>query len=157
MANHNGDILLVEDNEDDAEVTIRTLKKSGVANEVYWTKDGAEALDFLYARGRYQGRDPNHLPQVVLLDLRLPKLSGLEVLKQLRTDPAFRLLPVVVLTSSTQDEDVVRSYELGVNSYVSKPVKFEDFAKVVEQLGMYWLLINRRPNPPPPPRVKRNE
>ncbi len=150
MQQANGDILLVEDNDEDAEVTIRTLKKSSVANEVFWVKDGAEALDFIYARGSYQGRDPRHLPQVVLLDLRLPKLDGLEVLKQLRADPVHRLLPVVVLTSSTQDEDIVRSYELGVNSYVSKPVQFEEFSKVVEQLGMYWLLINRRPPLPPP-------
>lgn len=144
MTVRNGDILLVED----SDLTIRALRKSGVANEVFWVRSGAEALDFLYARGNYRGRDPTHLPQLVLLDLHLPQLDGLEVLKQLRSDPGRRLLPVVVLTSSTQDEHVVRSYELGVNSYVAKPVKFEDFAGVVEQLGMYWLLINRPPELP---------
>jgi two-component system response regulator len=145
MTHKAGDILLVEDNDQDAEIAIRTLKKKGVANEVHWVKDGVEALDFIRATGKYQGRDPNNLPQVVLLDLRLPKMDGLEVLQAIRTDPRLKLLPVVVLTSSTEEEDIVRSYELGVNSYVSKPVTFEDFSHVVEQLGMYWLLINRRP------------
>lgn len=147
MNNKAGDILLVEDSDEDAEITIRALKKKSVANEVHWVKDGVEALDFICARGKYQGRDPKNLPQVVLLDLRMPKLDGLEVLKALRADPRLKLLPVVVLTSSTEEEDIVRSYELGVNSYVSKPVNFEEFSQVVEQLGMYWLLINRRPTP----------
>ncbi len=145
MSNEKGDILLVEDSDDEAEIVIRTLKSKGVANEVHWVKDGADALDFIYAKGKYQGRDPRRLPQVVLLDLQLPKLDGLEVLRKIRGDARLKLLPVVMLTSSTQQEDIVRSYELGVNSYVAKPVKFEEFSKVVEHLGMYWLLINRRP------------
>jgi CheY-like chemotaxis protein len=139
----NNFILLVEDSPEDGEITIRALKKQGLANEVQWVKDGAEALDFLRCAGTYQGRSPDHLPRVILLDLKLPKLSGMEVLQQIKADEQLRLIPVVVVTSSTQEEDVVRSYKLGVNSFVSKPVKFEDFSKVVSQLGMYWLLINK--------------
>lgn len=139
------ELLLVEDNPEDAEVTMRTLSKEGVANKVVWIKDGAEALDFLFCRGAWKDRDPNHIPRVILLDLKLPKVSGLEVLQQVRTDPRTRMIPVVVLTSSTQDEDIVRSYQLGVNSYVSKPVTFEQFARVVAHLGMYWMLINKAP------------
>lgn len=137
------EILLVEDNPDDAEVTQRALKKQNVANHLFWVKDGAEALDFLFCNGNYAGRDPNHLPKVVMLDLRLPKVDGLEVLQKMRADPRTRRVPVVVLTSSTQDQDMIQSYELGANSFVSKPVRFEEFARVVSQLGMYWLLANK--------------
>ncbi|MEW6168293.1 MAG: response regulator [Pseudomonadota bacterium] len=138
-------ILLVEDNPDDAEMTIRALRKQNVANDLVWVKDGAEALDFLFRTGAYQHRDGAHNPKVVLLDLRLPKVDGIEVLQRLRADPRTKTVPVVILTSSTQDEDRIRTYELGANSYVSKPVKFEEFARVVSQLGLYWLMINKPP------------
>jgi CheY-like chemotaxis protein len=136
-------ILLVEDNPEDAEVTIRALKKQNVANNLVWVKDGAEALDFLFCTGDYARRDQCPQPRVVLLDLRLPKLDGLEVLERMRADERTRLTPVVILTSSTQDQDKVRSYQKGANSFVSKPVKFEEFARVVSQLGMYWVLVNK--------------
>lgn len=138
-------VLLVEDNPNDAELTIRALKKQNLANSLVWVKDGAEALDFLFGTGAYAPRDLHAGPRVVLLDLRLPKVDGLEVLQKMKADERTRAIPVVVLSSSTQDRDIIESYKLGVNSYVSKPVKFEEFAKEVAQLGMYWLLINRPP------------
>jgi two-component system response regulator len=134
-------ILLVEDNKDDEILTLRALRKSNILNDVIVVRDGAEALDFFFMRGRHQNRDPD-LPQVVLLDLNLPKVSGLGVLKQLRADDRFRLLPVVVLTSSKEDEDIVQSYALGANSYVRKPVEFTKFSDAVKTLGLYWLLLN---------------
>lgn len=141
------EILLVEDNPTEAELTIRALKKHNLANGLVWVKDGAEALDFLFKRGAYADRITKPDPSVMLLDLRLPKVDGLEVLRIIRADERTKLIPVVVLTSSTQDQDVVASYKLGVNSFVSKPVEFESFMKVVTELGLYWLLINRPPKP----------
>jgi CheY-like chemotaxis protein len=139
------EILLVEDNGDDAELTMRTLKKAGLGNGIVWLKNGALALEFLFGRGAYAGRSVGERPRLVLLDLKLPKVSGLEVLQQIRADARTANIPVVILSSSTQDRDILRSYDLGVNSYVSKPVQFEEFAKVVTQLGLYWLLINEAP------------
>jgi len=138
------DILLVEDNPTDAELTQRALRKHGLANHLEWVKDGALALDFLFRRGNYAARH-NLIPHVVLLDLRLPKVDGLEVLKQMRADERTRLIPVVVMTSSREERDVVESYQLGANSFVSKPVGFEEFAKTVAELGLYWMLVNRAP------------
>jgi two-component system, response regulator len=137
-------ILLAEDNEDDAFLTVRTLKKQRLVNEVVWVKDGAEALDFLFARGSYSERDPGRLPQVVLLDLNLPKVSGLEVLQALRQHEATQLLPVVMLTSSKEESDVLGSYNGRANSYVQKPVSSDAFSEAVRQLGAYWLLLNER-------------
>ena len=137
--------LLVEDNPDDEALTMRALKQSKLANEIVITRDGNEALEFLFATGKYAGRDVSHTPAVILLDLKLPKLSGLEVLQQLRGDPRTRLVPVVVLTSSSEDEDMMRSYQLGANSYVRKPVVFGRFADAVSQLGLYWMLLNQPP------------
>lgn len=134
------DILLIEDNPDDAEITLRTLRKRNLANTVAWVKDGAEALAFIFGTADAPGI---RRPKVILLDLRLPKVDGLEVLQRLKLDEGTRKIPVVALSSSTQDQDVKRCYELGVNSYVSKPVKFEDFAESVAKLGMYWLMVNR--------------
>jgi len=140
-----GYILLVEDNQDDEELTLIAFKKANILNEIAIARDGQEALDFLYAQGDYAGRDPNDLPQVILLDLKLPKLSGLEVLQRVRSDPRTRLIPVVVMTSSSEEEDILSSYRLGANSYVRKPVEFQRFADSVRQLGLYWLLINQPP------------
>jgi two-component system, response regulator len=137
-----GIILLVEDNVDDEELTLRALRDANVANDVVVVRDGAEALDFLHATGAYAARDAARTPQVVLLDLKLPKLGGLEVLKRLRADPRTAPVPVVVLTSSSEEEDVIASYRLGANSYVRKPVEFSRFAEAVRQLGLYWLLLN---------------
>lgn len=139
------EVLLVEDNPDDAELTTRVLQKQNLANRLVWLKNGAQALDFVFARGAYAGRRVDDTPRLMLLDLSLPKVSGLEVLQQVKADPRTRKMPVVVLSSSTQDKDILRTYDLGVNSYVSKPVQFEEFARVVTQLGLYWLLINKRP------------
>jgi len=140
-------ILLVEDNPDDAEVARRALRKAGMPGLLEWVKDGAEALDFMFGTGAYQGRAAA-APRVVLLDMRLPKVDGLEVLRALKGDPRTRAIPVVMMTSSTQDEDVARSYAEGANSFVSKPVQFEEFARQVGDLGRYWLHVNR---PPPGP------
>jgi CheY-like chemotaxis protein len=139
------EILLVEDNAEDAELTMRAFKKANLGNGIVWLKNGALALDFLFGRGAYAGHSTETRPRLVLLDLKLPKVSGLEVLQQIRGDARTANLPVVILSSSTQDRDILRSYDLGVNSYVSKPVQFEEFAKVVTQLGLYWLLINKAP------------
>ena len=138
-------ILLVEDNPDDEALTLRALKKNHIANHIVVAHDGVEALDYLFATGAYVGRDPAERPALVLLDLKLPKIDGLEVLKRLRADPRTSLLPVVVLTSSREDQDLVRSYSLGANSYVRKPVDFNQFVEAVRQLGMYWLMLNEGP------------
>ena len=140
------EILLVEDTAADAELTIRALKKNCLVNNLVWVKDGAEALDFLFATGVYADRDKTHQPKVVLLDLRLPRISGVEVLRRLKSDDRARTIPVVVLTSSKEDVDVEECYRLGVNSYITKPVSFDEFVKVVGELGLYWLLLNKIPN-----------
>jgi CheY-like chemotaxis protein len=142
---HEVEILLIEDSLEDAELTIRVLKEQNLANRLVWLKNGAAGLDFLFGRGAYAGRGVAEAPRLVLLDLNLPKISGLEVLPQLKADPRTRKIPVVVLSSSTQDKDILRTYDLGVNSYVSKPVHFEEFAAVVTQMGLYWMLINKPP------------
>jgi len=139
------EILLVEDNPTDAELAIRALKKSNLSNRLVWVKDGAEALDFLFCKGQYAERECDRIPHVILLDLRLPKVDGLEVLRTIKNDARTSFIPVVVLTSSREDRDVTESYKLGVNSYISKPVEFDNFAKTVAELGMYWLLLNRAP------------
>jgi len=138
-------ILLVEDNPDDEALTMRALKASKLANEIVITRDGNEALEFLFGTGKYEGRDASITPAVVLLDLKLPKVSGLEVLERLRADPRTKITPVVVLTSSSEDEDMLSSYRLGANSYVRKPVVFGKFADAVSQLGLYWMLLNQPP------------
>jgi len=138
-------ILLVEDNPNDEELTLRALRKANIANEVAIARDGQEALDFLFREGKYAGREPTTMPAVVLLDLKLPKLDGIDVLQRIRADPRTKLVPVVVLTSSSEDEDMVRSYQSGANSYVRKPIEFSAFANAVTQLGMYWVLINQIP------------
>jgi two-component system, response regulator len=138
-------ILLVEDNPDDEELTLMALKKNKILNEVVVARDGEEALGYLFGTGKFAGRDTSHLPQVILLDLKLPKLGGLEVLQRLRANPRTRLISVVVLTSSSEEEDIVSSYRLGANSYVRKPVEFNRFADAVRQLGLYWLLLNEAP------------
>ena len=137
------EILLVEDNPRDVEMTLRALRKHNLANNVHVVKDGAEALDFIFSRGAYAHRDPNHAPKVVLLDLKLPKVSGLEVLRAIKGDEQTRTIPVVVLTSSQEEKDMVESYRLGVNSYIVKPLDFDKFIESVGQLGLYWLLINK--------------
>ena len=138
-------ILLVEDNPRDEELTLRALRKSNVLNPVVVARDGVEALDYLFVRGAYADRDPAAIPQVVLLDLKLPKIDGLEVLRAMRAAPSTRLLPVVVLTSSIEEQDLIRSYSLGANSYVRKPVDFAQFVEAVRQLGVYWLVLNSTP------------
>jgi two-component system response regulator len=136
-------ILLVEDNPDDELLTIRALKKNKILNEVAVARDGAEALDYLFGTGIHAGRDLSVQPQVILLDLNLPKISGLDVLKRIRSEASTRLLPVVVLTTSNEEKDLVGSYSLGANSYIRKPVDFEQFSESIRQLGMYWLVLNR--------------
>ena len=136
-------ILLVEDNPADAELCIRALRRHNLVNDLIWVKDGAEALDFLFCTGAYAGRTGTGGLKVILLDLRLPKIDGLEVLRRIRADERTRNIPVVVLTSSQEDPDVIASYALGVNSFISKPVNFKDFSATVEKLGLYWMLINR--------------
>jgi two-component system response regulator len=139
------DVLLVEDSEEDAELTIRTLRKHNLAAKLKWVRDGAEALNFLSGTGIYSGRDTRFAPAIVLLDLRLPKVDGLEVLEKMRANVRTRRIPVVVLTSSTEQSDISRTYALGGNSFVSKPVESEEFVSAVTQLGLYWLLVNRAP------------
>ena len=140
------DILLVEDNIDDAELTIRGLKKYSMANNLFHVPDGEEALDFIFATGKYLGkRDILQRPKLILLDIQMPKLSGIEVLKKIRGDERTRLMPVVILTSSREDPDIKKCYELGVNSYIVKPVKFDNFAEAIKNLGFYWLLLNQPP------------
>ncbi|HEX7964150.1 MAG TPA: response regulator [Gammaproteobacteria bacterium] len=138
-------ILIVEDNPDDEEMTLRSLHDAGLANDVHVVRDGVEALDFLFGAGPFAKRDTTRMPAVVLLDLKLPKLDGIDVLNRMRKDDRTRSIPVVVLTSSSEEEDIVRSYKSGANSYVRKPVVFAEFAKVVSQLGLYWLLLNEVP------------
>ena len=140
-------ILLVEDNPDDEELTIRSLRKANIANDIAVARDGNEALEFLFCEGSHSGRDPCKMPAVVLLDLKLPKLNGIEVLRKIRADARTVLIPVVVLTSSSEEEDMLQSYISGANSYVRKPVDFGAFAEAVTQLGVFWLLHNQDPPP----------
>jgi two-component system response regulator len=138
-------ILLVEDNPDDEELTLLSLRKNNLAHDIVVVRDGVEAIEFLFGNGQYASRDVSHVPTVILLDLKLPKLDGLGVLKRLRAEERTRTLPVVVLTSSSQDADVIASYNLGANSYVRKPVEFGAFVEAVSSLGLYWVLLNRPP------------
>jgi len=143
MQNIDGLILLVEDNKNDEDLTVRAFKKNNLKNELKIARDGAEALDFLFGEGAYAGRDTGVMPQLILLDLKLPKVDGLEVLRRIRSDARTKLLPVVVLTSSKEEQDLVSSYSLGANSYVRKPVDFTEFVGAVTQLGCYWLVLNQ--------------
>ncbi len=138
-------ILLVDDNPDDVEITLMAFRKSNIANEVVVVNDGQEALDYLHGTGAWEGRNCLAMPNIVLLDLNLPKVAGLQVLRRIRADAKTKLLPVVVLTTSTEDSDLVSSYDLGANSYVRKPVEFEQFVEAVRQLALYWLSVNERP------------
>jgi two-component system, response regulator len=142
---HSKVILLVEDNPDDETLTLRALNKNKILNEIIVARDGAEALDYLFGTGAYAGRDTKIQPQLILLDLKLPKVDGLEVLKRLRADPRTALQPVTVLTTSNEERDIVTSYQLGVNSYIRKPVDFDSFIEAVRQLGLYWLVLNTAP------------
>ena len=139
------EILLVEDNPNDVELTLRALKKHNITNNVHVVKDGAEALEYIFATGAYASRDINHNPKVILLDLKLPKVDGIEVLRRIKSDGRTKVIPVVVLTSSKEERDLVQSYKLGANSYITKPVDFESFVKSVAELGLYWLLLNQPP------------
>ena len=139
------EILLVEDNPNDVELALHALKKNNIANRIEVVRDGAEALDFIFCTGAYASRSIDHAPKVILLDLKLPKVDGLEVLRQIKSDPRMRAIPVVVLTSSREERDIVESYNLGVNSYIVKPVDFEQFTEAVHTLGLYWLLLNQPP------------
>lgn len=138
------EILLVEDSESDLKLTLRALRKSNVANRIEIARDGEEALDFLFARGAHAGREREH-PRLVLLDLKLPKVDGLDVLRAIKADASLRNVPVVILTSSPEQRDILESYNLGVNSYIVKPVEFEGFMAAVSEIGMYWMLLNRAP------------
>ena len=141
------EVLLVEDNVHDAEMTIRALRKVNLANNLVHVKDGEEALEFIFAQGKFADRQPSDLPKVILLDIKMPKVDGIEVLKQLKSHESSKAIPVVIMTSSKEEQDIINSYQLGVNSYVVKPVDFEGFARAVSQLGMYWLLTNQPPLP----------
>lgn len=139
------EILLVEDNPNDVELTLHALKHNKISNHIYVVRDGAEALDFIFCARAYEGRDMEVPPKLILLDLKLPKVDGLEVLKRIKTHPRSRTIPVVMLTSSREERDIVEGYQLGVNSYITKPVEFEQFSQAVKQLGLYWLLLNEPP------------
>lgn len=149
MNNRNGsenvDILLVEDNRHDAELTMRALTKSELRNKLHWVEDGVEALDFVRATGAYTGRDPTQFPKLILLDLKMPRLNGLDVVRELKSDERTRPIPVVVMTSSNQSRDVAESYRLGVNGYVTKPIHFMDLADAISQIAIYWLRVNQVP------------
>ncbi len=146
MSSDEVEILLVEDNPSDAELTMRALKRKNMINKLVWVKDGAEALDFIFAKGVYSDRNMEDVPKLILLDLRMPKVDGLEVLHRIKENDLTKKIPVVILTSSSEDRDIVESYKLGVNSYVSKPVEFDEFIDAVSTLGFYWILINKPPS-----------
>lgn len=139
-------ILLVEDNPDDEALTLRALNKNNIGNSLVVVRDGAEALEFIFCTGAYANRDKNDTPQIILLDINLPKVDGLEVLRRVRADESTRLLPVVILTSSNEQQDMIKGYSLGANSYVRKPVDFNEFIEAVRQLGLYWLVLNKTPH-----------
>jgi CheY-like chemotaxis protein len=139
------EILLVEDNMADANLTMRALKKGGLSNNIYHVKDGAEALDFIFCKGNYSTRDINNKPKLVLLDLKMPKISGMEVLEKIKSDPNLKTVPVVILTSSKEDPDIKKAYEMGANSYIVKPVESENFFITVKDLGFYWMITNQLP------------
>ncbi|HUJ87180.1 MAG TPA: response regulator [Burkholderiales bacterium] len=139
------EILLVEDDPADAEMTLRALRRNHLANRVHWVKDGAEALEYMFRSGGYAGRDPNHTPKLIMLDIKMPKVDGIEVLRRLKANEATRTVPVVVMTSSNEEQDVIESYRLGVNSYIVKPVHFDAFLETVAKIGLYWVLTNRVP------------
>ncbi len=145
MRSKNKIIMLVEDDPDDEALALRALKQNNILNEVVVAHDGTEAMDYLFGTGAYAGRDTSVMPQVILLDLKLPKMDGLEVLRRLRADERTKLLPIVILTSSDEEQDVIDSYNLGANSYIRKPVSFTQFVEAVRQLGLYWLLLNETP------------
>jgi len=148
MDHNEVEILLVEDDPDDLELTLNTLRAEKLSNHIEVARDGEEALDFLFARGRYSGRSLQRAPKLILLDLKLPKVDGMEVLRQIKTHEATKTVPVVVMTSSREEKDLVESYQLGVNSYIQKPVDFDHFRKTIKQLGLYWLLVNQLPPTP---------
>lgn len=139
------EILLAEDSATDAEMTLRALRRNNLANKVHWVRDGEEALDYMFRRGPYASRNPGLSPKLVMLDIKMPKVDGIEVLRQLKADVALRAVPVVIMTSSSEERDVVESYHLGVNSYIVKPVEFEAFLETVAKIGLYWVLTNRVP------------
>lgn len=143
MMENSVEILLVEDNPNDVELTLHAFRKNHLANRIFVVRDGEEALNYLFAEGEFAERDINHRPRVILLDLKLPKVDGLEVLRRVKADPRTKMIPVVVLTSSREDRDIVESYSLGVNSYIRKPVDFDQFNESVRTIGMYWLLLNQ--------------
>ncbi len=146
MGNFNEvEILIVEDNPNDAEMALRALKKNKLANNVLIVEDGEEALDFIFARGKYSGRGKNNRPKIILLDLKLPKVDGFEVLKEIKGNEQTKIIPVIVMTSSKEETDMMKSYQLGVNSYIVKPVDFDKFVDAVHDLGLYWLLLNQQP------------
>ncbi|HEY4325953.1 MAG TPA: response regulator [Mucilaginibacter sp.] len=145
MSDDKIEILLVEDNPHDAELTIRSLRKVNLANKLIHVKDGAEALDFIFARGAFAHRKVENKPKVILLDIKMPKVDGIEVLRQIKSNESTKMIPVVIMTSSKEEQDIITSYNLGVNSYVVKPVDFEGFAKAVSELGFYWLMTNQAP------------
>jgi CheY-like chemotaxis protein len=144
--NNEVEILLVEDNPNDAELAMRALKKNNLANKLFRVCDGEEALDFIFARGPFKSREKLNIPRLILLDLKLPKINGLEVLKVIKNDPITKIIPVVVLTSSKEENDMIESYRLGVNSYIVKPVDFDKFIESVRNIGFYWLLLNKQPD-----------
>jgi two-component system, response regulator len=145
-AYHDVDVLLVEDNPDDAGLVLRELKKNHLGNKIIHLTDGAEALDFIFGRGKYSDRKVEDKPKVILLDLKMPKVDGLQVLRAIRSDERTKFIPVVIMTSSKEEKDIIQSYSLGVNAYVVKPVEFESFSKAVCELGMFWILVNQPPD-----------
>lgn len=146
MTSTSNEILLVEDNKSDAKLTIRTLKKHNLANNLVHLIDGAEALEYIYATGKYEGRNVEHNPKVIFLDIKMPKVSGLEVLRVLKSDDRTKHIPIVIMTSSKEEKDIIESHKLGVNSYVVKPVGFENFSQTIAELGFYWLVVNNTPS-----------
>lgn len=146
MVSESGDILLCEDNKRDADLTMRALRKHNLTNAIIWVKDGEEALNYLFSKGKYKNRPIEDTPRVILLDLKMPKVDGMQVLEKVRSNPKTRHIPVVIMTSSQEESDIARSYDLGANSYIVKPVDFNKFMESVSDVGLYWLLLNRPPS-----------